>query len=288
MAQTFDKSQTIKLADDIGVPTPETYVAKNMKDLKAISKKVTFPVVIKPRRSWVWKGDKPQYSRACYAKSEGELVSAYETLHSVFPFPLIQEYIPGTSQNYSIGALYSNSHPRAMCCIKVHRTFPISGGNSVLRESVEMDHRMKTYAARLLEALDWHGVAEVEFKLDPRDNVPKFMEINGRFWGSLEVAIQAGVDFPYLLYRLMVDGDVPEVSNYKVGIKCRWIEGDLHHIYNVFKRKFGIQFPNRSRTFFDFLKVYEKNLKYDSFDWKDPYPFLELIREIKGRWKYLC
>jgi hypothetical protein len=87
---------------------------------------------------------------------------------------------------------------------------------------------------------------------------------------------------------LIVDGDVPEVSNYKVGIKCRWIEGDLHHIYNVFKRKFGIQFPNRSRTFFDFLKVYEKNLKYDSFDWKDPYPFLELIREIKGRWKYLC
>jgi len=288
MNKVLDKSQTLKLAEEIGVPTPKTYFIRNLLELRDVSEKVTYPAVIRPRWSWVWEGDKAHYSRVKYVESTTELIAAYQNLHGKFPFPMIQEYVPGTGRNYSMAALYNNSHQRALCCIKVDRTFPVSGGNSVSRESVAMDQRIRSYTSKLLEALDWHGVAEVEFKLDPRDNVPKLMEINGRFWASMDVAINAGIDFPYLLYRLTMDGDVPYVSSYKVGVKCRWVEGDFHHLQSVFSHKCGVQYPHKMKTFLDFLKVYEKNLHYDIFDSGDIYPFLETLREMGNNWNHLA
>jgi hypothetical protein len=139
---------------------------------------------------------------------------------------------------------------------------------------------MKTYAARLLEALDWHGVAEVEFKLDPRDNVPKFMEINGRFWGSLELAIEAGVDFPYLLYRLITEGDVKPVFQYKAGVRRRWLEGDIIHLSNVLKNvnlHSNLPYPDKLKTIVDFLKIYDKRTGFDCLYWDDLMPFLSLF-----------
>ena len=68
----------------------------------------------------------------------------------------------------------------------------------------------------------------VEFKTDPRDNQPKLMEVNPRWWGSLQLSILSGVDFPYLLYKLVTEGDVEPVLDYKVGVRCRWLlPGDI-------------------------------------------------------------
>ena len=138
--RVFDKSRTVKLAADEGVPIPKTFFIRNMQGLRDISKKLTFPIVVKPRWSWIWHNNKARYRRACYAESAEELVMIYRIIHDEFPFPLIQEYIPG--QNYSVGVLYNSSKEKAMCCIKVLRTFPISGGNSVFRESVKLDPSM--------------------------------------------------------------------------------------------------------------------------------------------------
>lgn len=283
LLKTFDKSQTVMLAKENGIPTPKTHFVSDTRKLREISKEIEYPAVIKPRSSWVWNEKEAFFRRASYVKSAQELVETYKVIHRHFAFPMIQEYIPGIAQNYSVGVLYSNSRPRAMCGIKVHRAFPISGGNSVLRESVELDPRMQDYTNRILKALNWHGVAEVEFKVDPRDNIPKLMEINGRFWASLEVAILAGVDFPYLLYRLAVDGDIPSISNYKIGIKDRWVEGDIHHLYNVIKRRFGIQYPTRLNAIMDFLKIYERQLHYDCYDRMDPLPFFVSLYRIKEK-----
>jgi len=134
---------------------------------------------------------------------------------------------------------------------------------------------MKEFALRLLKVLNWHGVAEVEFKLDPRDSVPKFMEINGRFWGSLELAMAAGIDFPYLLYLLAVDGDVKPVLRYKVGVKRRWLEGDLIYISNVLKNvdfHADVEYPDKWRALAEFLKIYDA--KFDCLYWDDLLPFL--------------
>ena len=87
----------------------------------------------------------------------------------------------------------------------------------------------------------------MEFKIDPRDGSPKLLEVNPRFWGSLQLAIEAGMDFPFLLYKMAIDGDIDSVKDYTLGVKCRWLIPDdfLNFIKN----------PNRFRlkpSFFDF------------------------------------
>jgi predicted ATP-grasp superfamily ATP-dependent carboligase len=82
----------------------------------------------------------------------------------------------------------------------------------------------------LLSLLGWVGVAMAEFKVDPRDGRPKLLEVNPRFWGSLHHAIVCGVDFPWLLCRMAVDGDVDRVADYRVGVRSRsLLHGDLMH-----------------------------------------------------------
>src|SRR5208283_1523062 len=161
------------------------------------------------------------------------------------------------------------------CGIKVNRAWPPSGGNSCYRESVRIDPRMKMYTEKLLEALSWHGIAEVEFRLDSRDNIPKLMEINPRFWGSLCVAVKAGVDFPYLLYKIAMDGDTRGTFNYKAGVKGRYMEQDLLYIISIIKNS-SANNTLRSGTLkqlSSWLKFYEPGLFYDLFEVNDPVPF---------------
>lgn len=100
-------------------------------------------------------------------------------------------------------------------------------------------------AIRLLRELNWYGLAMVEFKVDPRDGVPKLMEINPKLWGSLNLAIASGVDFPALLYRLAVDGDVRPVFDYQVGVRCRFLLADsLHFLANPHRFRLKPSFFN--------------------------------------------
>lgn len=270
----FDKLATMKLANDNGVPIPRTYFIQSFPELKRISQEVQYPVVVKPRSSVVWGNDRVFTKRSGFVNSPRELIATYKSIHQYFPFPFVQEYIPG--KNYSVAVLCNEGKPRAFCCIKVHRAWPPSGGNSCFRESAPLEFKMKEYSEVLLKALNYHGVAEIEFRLDSRDNVPKLMEINPRFWGSVGVAIKAGVNFPYLLYRMTMDGDIKSVSSYKVGIKGRFLDQDLSYLLSVFKHgssTVGFQNPKRLRLLMNWLRFYEPGIFYDLLDFHDPIPF---------------
>ncbi|MEK7841470.1 MAG: ATP-grasp domain-containing protein, partial [Deltaproteobacteria bacterium] len=116
------------------------------------------------------------------------------------------------------------------------------------RESVKNDE-IRDIAISLLKSLNWVGVAMVEFRVDARDGKAKLMEINPRFWGSLQLAILSGMDFPYLLYKMAVDGDVEPVWDYETGIRCRWlIPGDiLHFISNPERLRLNPSFFTRTQ-----------------------------------------
>ena len=105
-----------------------------------------------------------------------ELVSTYEKVAEKSPSPIVQEFVPGS--NISVAFLFDHGEPKAVCFIGVKRTIPVRGGNSVLRESIPPVPMLYAFARELLESLCWHGVAEVEFKIDNRDSTPKLMEIN--------------------------------------------------------------------------------------------------------------
>jgi hypothetical protein len=101
-----------------------------------------------------------------------------------------------------------------------------TGGISTLRVGV-INSTLEEYARRLLESVGFHGVAMVEFKHDEQSGKSWLLEVNPRFWGSLALAIQSGVDFPHLLYRLATEGDISPVTHYRTGHVVRWILGDV-------------------------------------------------------------
>jgi predicted ATP-grasp superfamily ATP-dependent carboligase len=123
----------------------------------------------------------------------------------------------------------------------------------------------------------------VEFKLDRRDGRPRLMEINGRFWNSLPLAVAAGVDFPWMLYRLATEGDVPECVDYRVGVQARWLVGDCRHLVEVMRGRpagWTDDFPERGRTARDFLRFFGRTLHYDVESLTDPLPAVADVADV--------
>lgn len=266
-----DKIELFKLASDLDIPCSGNFVVQDRSELEKLSSELGFPVVVKSAKSRLWHGGKMLAGNVLYAKSRVELMANYDKL-KVPGIPLIvQEYIPGPG--VGVFALFNNSEPRAVFAHRRLREVPYTGGPSSLRESIKAPD-IEQHALKLLSKLNWHGVAMVEFKLDSRDNTFKLIEVNPRFWGSLQLAIVSGVDFPYLLYKMVVDGDVEPVFEYKVGVKCRWlVPGDIMHLISVFRG--GPDFiarPSRIRSLVQFLKFYERDLYYDYLSFTDPKP----------------
>ena len=233
-----DKGLAVVAAQKSGLDCPETWMPKNEDDLLKLESMVAdlaFPLVIKPRKS--------NGSRGIVVVNKREdFVEHYLQVHQRFSFPLIQEYIrPGP--RFDVCLLFnSKSELRASFVQKELRHFPLDRGPSTMQESVWLPDLIEL-AVGLLKDLNWQGIAEVEFMLDEKDGKFKFMEINPRFWNSLYLSMLAGVDFPWLLYRLIIEGDVPEVSDYRTDVKCRWsLPGDILH-FLVNKNRFRMDPP---------------------------------------------
>ena len=280
----FDKSETLKIAMQNNIPHPKTYFVESVKEVKKIGNKLEYPVVIKPRIS---SGSKGLY----YVTSPKELVNRYAEISKEHKNPIIQECISLNGEAYGVEALFNkDSKPRATFVHKRIRQYPITGGPSTLRESIK-NEEVEKLGIKLLKALGWYGVAMVEFKIDPRDNKPKLMEINPRFWGSLPLSIASGVDFPYLLYRMALDGDIKKVSNYKIGVKSRLLFADMRYFGSIIQDDYthlGIEKPDRFKTFLEFMKFYERDLHYDILSFDDFDPFMSeikriLMRKVKNR-----
>ena len=263
-----DKALSVETAREAGLDCPETVIPRDLEDLHRAVSNLGFPVVIKPRKSSGSRGIK-------IVLDEKDLLESYTNVHKQYPYPLVQEYL-GTGDRYDVCLLFNRSSQlKASFVQKEIRHFPLGKGPSTVQESVWRPDLVEK-AAGLLQKLKWYGVAEVEFMVDPRDGKAKFMEINPRFWGSLHLSILAGVDFPWLLYKLVIDGDVEEVFTYTTGLKCRWLlPGDvLHFICN--KKRFSMDPP--------FFTTKKSGVHDDIVSLEDPLPtlgfFLACLRYV--------
>ena len=210
------KGRTAELAAELGIPVPRTFQPGSDRDLEEIARTAVFPLVVKGATD---------AGNLGYARNPGELKSLYRSLA---PFdPLVQEYIPG--EGYGFFALYNRGSARAVFMHRRIREYPVTGGPSSLAESIR-DPVLSELGTRLLDRLGWHGPAMVEFKKDRRDGRYVLVEINPKLWGSLDLAIASGVDFPWLICRMAMDGDIEPVTEYRTGVKFRWVfPEDLFH-----------------------------------------------------------
>ena len=277
LAVAFDKRATLDLADSHNVRAPKTVVVHDLDELDDLRGQVTYPAVIKPRRSEFVTSDGRvlEGGPVEYCAAPDRLCELYASVHARAPYPLIQEFIPG--EGYGVSVLYDHGRLRALFAHRRLRMIRPTGSGSSLRESIAPPDDMVAPARRLLEALDWHGVAMVEFKRDDRDGTAVLMEINGRFWNSLPLAVASGVDFPFLIYRLATEGRCPERLDYRVGVRGRWLAGDLQHLAAVLRGRppgWSGPYPGRWRSLVDFVKPGGKDLHFDDLWLRDPAPFV--------------
>jgi predicted ATP-grasp superfamily ATP-dependent carboligase len=280
-----DKAQILSLAQELGVPAPQTIVIMSLRE--AVDRTgLNYPVVIKPARSRVKSASGWISAGVDYAADSDELQRKIGRLTSeLFPV-LLQERIVGPG--VGVFACYQDGRMAAMFSHRRLREKPPSGGVSVLSESVPLDAQASGYAERLLTRLRWHGVAMVEFKRDQRDGSLRLMEINGRFWGSLQLAIDAGVDFPALVARIATGEIVGPLPAYRVGVRSRWLLGDLDALLAILLRSrsalhLPADHPGRLRSLWKVLSPWQPGQRNEVMRPEDRGPgWLEIRQWLRG------
>jgi predicted ATP-grasp superfamily ATP-dependent carboligase len=274
-----DKYALFKLAESLGIATPKTLYLKDAEDLYTVLDQINcYPVVVKPAFSRIDRGNGFLMGSIRYASNQNELKQLYLSLPALQYPSLIQEKITGPGTG--LFTLYDRNRHLSLFSHKRLKEKPPSGGVSVLSESVPLDNEMIEASHQLLSTVGYSGIAMVEFKRDERDNKAKLMEINGRFWGSLQLAIACGVDFPCLYLDYLLGNPISHSThNYLIGHKLKWFFGYMDHLIIRLKyRDVDINLPAGSptkwQTFIAFMKLWEKNTSFDVFDKKDILPFL--------------
>lgn len=261
-----DKAAMVTLARELAVPVPRTVLCHDAEGALLAISELPFPVVLKPSRSRVRTAEGWVSNRVAYATDEAELRARLAQLQSAsFPL-LLQERIRG----HGIGffACYDRGRLVATFAHRRLREKPATGGVSVLSESIPVPPRALDLGRRLLERLDWHGVAMVEFKEDERDGSLRLMEINARFWGSLQLAIHAGVDFPVILAGMAGGTPPANPPEYRSGARSRWLIGDVDSLIG------SMRGPSRWRSLREFFAGGGRDVDYDVISLDDPAPGL--------------
>jgi predicted ATP-grasp superfamily ATP-dependent carboligase len=282
--QAMDKSFTTELARSLGIATPLTALVESDFDVDRLAATARYPLVLKPRTSEeVVEGRRTRSTgKPLYVRSEEELRGACRALMQRTFAVIAQEYIEGTGSGYF--ALLNRGALRAEFSHRRLRDVRPSGSGSALRESIPVDPRIRSAALPILEALEWHGPAMVEFRIR-EDGTPVFLEVNGRFWNSLALPVHSGVDFPLLVARLAMDGEIAPVTAYRTGVRCRWWLGDVRHVVAVLRGRpasFEGRFPGRLETLAAFFTPVH-GTRHDNFTWDDPLPELGDWIDFLGR-----
>jgi protein-tyrosine-phosphatase/predicted ATP-grasp superfamily ATP-dependent carboligase len=287
----LDKEKTRALAGELGVPVPQSRLISSVAEIGPSGQ---FPLVLKPARSKVMIGAELRTLAVAVVKSEAQRQEQLRRWLTYTPV-LQQQYVHGRG----VGAEFLYDRGKKIWHFvheRVHE-YPLSGGASSYRRSIKPPVALLRDAEKLLAALNWHGVAMVEFKVEFKMDADEYwlMEINPRFWGSLAVSIDAGVNFPLGLLQVARGQQPAQEPDYKL-VYTR----DLRTDVEWFKANLQAdpQDPlllTRSRvgSLFELLRPLTGRESWDHFDWRDlgvtrrilTQSFSDQLRPIARRFK---
>jgi D-aspartate ligase len=250
------------LAERMGIPTPRTWYPHSVEDLAQIEGH--FPVALKPAikehfiyatKDKAWRADNAKQLREIFERALKH-ISAEEVM--------IQDLIPGDgSCQYAYCSFFKGGNSIAHLTACRRRQHPLEfGRSSTYVETVELP-LLEEYSKRFLSAIDYYGLVEVEYKLDPRDGQYRLLDVNGRTWGYHTIGRRAGTDFPYLLFADQMNEPVESCAG-KVGV--RWIRllTDLPTgVVGIFNGQIG------GRAYLRSLRDYDEEAV---FSMEDPLP----------------
>lgn len=272
-----DKVALMQRAAGLGIDIPRFVTLRDADD-EASELWDSFPAVVKPGRSVVGSGAQRTRTTVKFVDDRASLRAALASLHpDAFPV-MVQERLVGPG--VGVFLLVHEGEKVASFAHRRLREKPPEGGVSVYRESVRAPEPLVERAVRLLQSFHWMGVAMVEFKHDEASGRYGLMEINGRFWGSLQLAIDAGVDFPRLLVDRFLGIDRGFGTDYRTGIRTRWEWGDVDHLL-IRMRRGGAR-----GGLWSWFRPWWPGDRFEVFRLSDPGPFWAesraWIRDLRG------
>ncbi len=281
-----DKVAMASLARSSGLGVATSITIASPDELHLLADFPHYPAALKPHASVVeGEGGSRRKLGVRIVETPGEALALARRLPAAaFPV-MLQQRVHGPGEGVFLlrwnGTVITEFAHRRL------REIPPSGGVSVYRESIAVDPDLSAAARRMFEALDWQGVAMVECKRDLASGRHMFMEINGRLWGSLQLAIDAGVDFPALLVALALGRPISGPASYRVGVRTRWFWGEMDHIYARFRRRNATLHldhtaPSRLAAVAALFRHRPGRDHWEIARWSDPGPFLLETRRRLG------
>lgn len=274
LLQAFDKRATLRAAATAGVRVPETRAPFSLEASRAAARELGYPLVVKPRFSHAWDGTRFLRDLGpAHVYDDAALEAAVLARRQGAAWPLLQRRLAGRARG--VFALCDHGRPCAWFAHERLREVRPTGSGSSLRRAAPLDERLRAPAARLLAAMRWHGPAMVEF-LDDGGAEPALIEVNGRFWGSLQLAIDAGVDFPRLWLELLRGGQA-HAAGYTPGVTVRWLWGDVKRLLHILRGPppgYRGPYPSRLDGLRELIARQPAGTRIESWRADDPWPFV--------------
>ena len=186
--------------------------------------------------------------------------------------PLVQEYVRGPQ--YSFRALYDDGEPVVTSQKRLVRGYKYARGPSVFHRAVDRPGLAES-GTRLLDALDWHGPASVQFIRDRDSGEYKLLEVNPRFWASVPMDIAAGVDYPFYFWQLANGSESIPSPSYEEGTASHRLVGEGVHLLSVLFDEYPlVEKPSAGGTLTSMLRSLWTHPNFDLLDLRDPRPFI--------------
>ena len=275
----YDKHATRELASQVGVPIAPGRLLNADDTTNRLAEEFSLPVVIKPRRSY----DMDRLHARANVVVGHDCTELDQALRRFEPGgAVVERYFPGCGTGLSV--LAADGHClQAFQHDRVHEA--AEGGGSSYRISVPVNPALEAACTRMLGAIGYTGLAMFEFRRNDATGDWILLEVNARPWGSLPLAVAAGVDFPWLWYRLLVDGIQEPPSAYRLGLYGRNTQGDFHYLSRELDGRRGRPLDS-AKVALRYLAGYGRMLvgreANDTLVLDDPLPFIVELGQIIG------
>ncbi|ELY60739.1 carboxylate--amine ligase [Natronolimnohabitans innermongolicus] len=268
-----DRVALYETAVDAGVPVPKTWRFEAFDGWDDA-------VVVKSRYNHLTAAQIPSYTES-KSSTQSDVIHVPagrdpdpEAIRSTMKHsPIVQEYVRNDDQ-YVFAALCDRGTTVATFQHRQIRGDSYTGGGGVYRESID-DPALERVGRRLLDALEWHGVACVEYAKDTATGEYKLLELNPRFWKSLPTAVRAGADFP-AYYCHLATGRPPAINpGYKRGVSTHSLYGELHHLLSLrYDESAIVDRPSVPATAWRIIESCLRSPNFDMARLDDPVPFV--------------
>ena len=265
IAIALDKTTTTLLAKSLSIPVPHSVL---LNKLANVAHSDNYPLVLKTSQSFIERDGKTVYSPVCIASNAEERGQFLEKWLPYCPVQQ-QEYFQG--EGWGVEFLYVSGHCVLHFCHQRIHELPLTGGGSSYRRSANAPKAMLDAGKAILDQLNWHGLAMVEFKMNENGEFV-LLEINPRSWGSLPLSVKAGVNFPVEMLNVAVGAGLPQQPTYTVDYYARNFSKDIEWLgANILAdhRNKLLLTKNRWFSILEWARPLVGKESWDHFDWTD-------------------